>query len=116
MGLRNRHQYPALDYGLTASDQRETLTLAATHANICESAKGYGTVQGVTYACGSDNRISTTITATLGKAQVLPVTVTLDADSAYTLSAAAITIAAGLTTGSVTITAVNNKVTHPTTP
>ena len=101
-------QYPAIDYGMTAASQRAALTLSATHANICESSKGYGTVQGVTYACGSDNRTSTTITATLGAAEVLPVTVTLDTDSAYTLSAASITIAAGSTTGSVTITAVND--------
>ena len=101
-------QYPAIDYGMTAASQRATLTLSATHANICESAKGYGTVQGVTYACGSDNRTSTTITATLGAAEVLPVTVTLDTDAAYTLSAASITIAAGSTTGTVTITAVND--------
>ena len=103
-------QYPAIDYNLTAADQRATLTVTAGHANICESAKGYGSVSNVTYACGSDNRTSTTLTATLGAAQDLPVTLTLAANTAYTLSPTSITIAAGSTTGTATLTAVNNKV------
>ena len=106
-------QYPALKYGvLTAADQRATLTVSASPTTICESSKGYGTTQGVTYACGSDNTTSTTLTATLGAAQDLPVTITLTTNAAYTLGATSITIAAGSTAGmpaTVTLTAVNNK-------
>ncbi len=103
-------QYPAIDYGLTAADQRATLTVTFAHATICESAKGYGSVSNVTYACGSDNRTATTLTATLSPAQEVAVSIELDADLAvYTLGAPSLTIAAGSTTGTTTLTAVNNK-------
>ena len=100
-------QYPAVDYGLTAADQRATLTVAAARSAICETTDGSNT-----NACGSDNVISTTLTASIGAAQALPVTITIATNAAYTLSPASITINAGSTSGAagVTITADNNKV------
>ena len=104
-------QYPVLDYGLTAANQRAAVTISVSPTSICESAKGYGTTQGVTYACGTSNSITATVSAAISPKQELPVKITLDTNAAYTLSAATITIAAGSTTGSatVTLTAVNNK-------
>ena len=108
----NATQYPAIKYGLTADDQRPTVALAVANANICESDKGYGSVSNVTYACGSDNRHSTTVSASVSSALEYPVTVTLDTNAAYTLaSPSTITIAAGATsqTATVTLTADNDK-------
>ncbi len=99
-------QYPAIDYGLTASNQRATLTVTATPSTICETTKGSNSA-----ACGSSNVISSTISAALSTAQDLPVVVTITPDtSAYTLSATSITVNAGSTSGAatVTLTAVNN--------
>ena len=58
------------------------MTQALTHFTICETTKGSDT-----NACGSDNRISTTLTATLSPAQEVPVTLTFNTDAAvYTLT------------------------------
>ena len=89
-----------------------TVTWALGNATICESAKGYGSVSNVTYACGSDNRTSTSITPTLSAAWPTDLKYDFPADATkYTLSASTLTIPAGATTVTgVTITAVNNQV------
>ena len=74
-------QYPALDYGLTASAQRAAVTIAISPTSICESAKGTHT-----NACGASPVTSATLTATLSPAQDVPVTLALNTNTAvYTL-------------------------------
>ena len=94
-------QYPVLDYGLTAADQRVTVTLSASPITIWERA------------LATPSRVnSTTVTATLSEKLVNDVTVTM-ADTttdAYNLSSTTITITGGNTTGTTTLTAVNNRV------
>ena len=82
-------QYPVLKYGLTAADQRATVILTANPATICETTKGSDT-----NACGSDNVISTTISAAISPSQQVDVVVTLPANAAYTLGATTITVPA----------------------
>ena len=92
------NQYPTLDYGeLTADDQRPTLTLSVNPSTIWESNTG-----------GSTRATSSTLTATLSAEWSEDVTVTLPTNTAYTLSVATITISAGSTSGTATLTAVNN--------
>ena len=100
-------QYPVIDYGLAAANQRAAVTLAATPATICESPKG-------TTPCGNATPpISTTLTAAISPAQQVDVVVAITpSTSDFTLVApTSITIAAGAATGtgSVTLAAVNNK-------
>ena len=83
------------------------MTLTATPAAICESSKGSDA-----NACGASPVTSTIISAALSRTQQVDVTITLaQSASDYTLSATTITIAAGATTGSTTVTAtaVNNQ-------
>ena len=98
-------QYPVFKYGRTAGSQRPAVTLSVSPTSICETTKGSNT-----NACGANPVTSATLTATLNAAQKLPITVTFTPASpiAYSLSAATATIAAGATTASVTVTAVNN--------
>ena len=92
-------QYPVIKYGLTPADQRVTATLSASPTVIWERA------------LTNPSRVNqTTITATLSEALVNAVVVTLPTDAAYTLSSSTITIAAGSTTATTTLTAVNNRV------
>ena len=100
-------QYPVLDYGLTAADQRAAVTISVSPTTICESTKG-------TTPCSSTSPpTSTTVTAAISPAQQVDVVVAITpSTSEFTLGATkSITIAAGNTsgTGSVTLTAVNNK-------
>ena len=98
-------QYPVIDYGLTAADQRAAVTVAFSPTIICESSAGTNAS-----ACGTAVT-SSTMTATLSPAQEVPITLTFSTNAAvYTLSATTITIAAGATSGTLTVTAVNNKV------
>ena len=98
-------QYPVIDYGLTAADQRAAVTVAFSPTIICESSAGTNAS-----ACGTAVT-SSTMTATLSPAQEVPITLTFTPNpTVYTLSATTITIAAGHTSGTLTVTAVNNKV------
>ena len=103
-------QYPALDYGLTASAQRAAVTVAVSPTSICESSKGTDT-----NACGASPVTSSTLTATLSPAQDVPITLAFNTNTAvYTLKVgntdkSEITIAAGSTSGTITVGAVNNK-------
>ena len=98
-------QYPVLKFGLTPADQRATLSVSVSPNSICETTKGSDTA-----ACGASPVTSATLTATLSPAQEVPVTLTFNTDAAvYTLTGNPITIAAGQTIGTMTITAVNNK-------
>ena len=92
--------YPVLQYHLTIPPQRASVTLTVSPATIWESDTG-----------GSTRATSTTVTATLSGAWHHDVTITPAADAtAYTLGAAGVTINAGSTTGTTTLTAVNNFV------
>ena len=94
------NQYPTLKYGnQVASDQRAIVTLSASPSTIWESNVG-----------GSTRATSSTVTATLDTAWNVPVVVTLPTNAAYSWSASTITIAAGATTGTATLSAVNNYV------
>ena len=103
-------QYPVLDYGLTAADQRAAVTVAFSPTSICESSAGTNT-----NACGASPVTSSTMTVTISPAQEVPVTLTFSTNSAvYTLKSgntakSTITIAAGSTSGTLTVGAVNNK-------
>ena len=94
------HQYPTLKYSeLTADDQRVKVTLSVSPSTIWERA------------LTTPSRVNaSTVTATLDKAWNEPVVVTLPTNAAYSMSATTITIAAGSTTGTATLTAVNNFV------
>ena len=98
-------QYPVIKYGLTPADQRVTATLSASPTVIWERALPASQVPGNTARVNQ-----TTITATLSEALLNAVVVTLPTDAAYTLSSSTITIAAGSTTATTTLTAVNNRV------
>ena len=93
-------QYPVLKYGLTPADQRVTATLSASPTTIWERA------------LTNPSRVNvTTITATLSQALLNAVVVTLPTDAdVYTLGSSTLTIAAGSTTATTTLTAVNNRV------
>ena len=99
-------QYPVLKYGLTPADQRVTVTLSASPtpsgSGRCHQLPGHGP------------STQPTVTATLSEALLNAVVVTLPTADAYALSGgsagATITIAAGSTTGTKTLTAVNNRV------
>ena len=92
-------QYPVLKYGHTPADQRVTITLSANPSTIWERA------------LSTPSRVnSTTVTATLSEALVNDVTVTMADTTAYTFSSTTITITGGSTTGTTTLTAVNNRV------
>ena len=92
-------QYPVLKYGHTPADQRVTVTFSASPTTIWERA------------LSTPSRVNaTTVTATLSEALVNDVTVTPPTADAYTLGSTTITITAGQTTGTVTLTAVNNRV------
>ena len=102
-------QYPALDYGLTAADQRASVTLAVNPATICETTKGTDA-----NACGASPVTASTLTATISPAQEVPITLDisetateyrLKSGSTYTTE---LVIAAGSTTGTLTVEAVNN--------
>ena len=103
-------QYPVLDYGLTAADQRAAVTVAFSPTSICESSAGTNT-----NACGASPVTSSTMTATISPAQEVPVTLTFSTNAAvYTLKSgntakSTITIDAGSTSGTLTVGAVNNK-------
>ena len=90
-------QYPVLKYNLTIPPQRASVTLSLSPATIYESNVG-----------GSTRDTTSTVTATLSGAWHNDVTVTPLVDASYTLSAATITITAGSTSGTTTLTAVNN--------
>ena len=96
----NTSQYPVLKYGAHQPlNQRHTITLSANPATIWERA------------LTTPSRVNAaTVTARLNKTHTSALTVTLPTDASYTLSASTITIAAGSTTGTVTLTAVNNYV------
>ena len=92
-------QYPVLKYGLTVTDQRRTLTISASPTTIWERA------------LTTPSRVNAaTVTVTLDKAVTNALVVTLPTGTAYTLSASTVTIAGGSTSGTVTLTAVNNFV------
>ena len=93
-------QYPTLKYqSQTAADQRIEVTLSVSPATIWERA------------LTTPSRVNAaTVTATLDRAWNEDVVVTLPTNAAYTLSAATVTIAAGATTSTATLTAVNNFV------
>ena len=103
-------QYPAIKHGLTAADQRAAVTVAFSPTSICESSAGTNT-----NACGASPVTSSTMTATISPAQEVPVTLTFSTNAAvYTLKSgntakSTITIAAGSTSGTLTVGAVNNK-------
>ena len=103
--------YPVLQYHLTIPPQRATITMSANRTTICESAKGTDT-----NACGASPQTSATITATLANAWHADVTVTLPTNAAYTLSSATISLPAGATSATATLTAVNNKTQVATDP
>ena len=102
-------QYPALDYGLTAADQRASVTVAVSPTSICETTKGTDT-----NACGASPVTSATLTATISPAQEVPVTLAVNETAAtYRLKSGStyttdLVIAAGSTTGTLTVEAVNN--------
>ena len=98
-------QYPVLDFGSqVVSKQRATLTITASHTTIWERADtGLGRVN------------VSTITATLSGAWEDDVAVTLPSGADHTLSASTITIAAGSTSGTATLTAVDDT-TNQTSP
>ena len=93
-------QYPALDYGpIAATGQRPTVTLSVSPSTIWERA------------LNSPSRVNaSTVTATLSGKWNEDVLVMLPTNAAYTTSATTITIASGATTGTATLTAVNNFV------
>ena len=87
--------YPVLQYHLTIPPQRASVTLSLSTSTIWERA------------LTTPSRVnSATVTATLSGAWHNPVTVTPLADAAY--SVGALTIAAGATTTTATLTAANN--------
>ena len=102
-------QYPALDYGLTAADQRASVTVAVSPTTICETTKGTDA-----NACGASPVTSATLTATISPAQEAPVTLEVNETAAeYKLKSGNtyttdLVIAAGATTGTLTVEAVNN--------
>ena len=104
-------QYPVLKFGLTAADQRAAITLTLSRTNICETTKGSDT-----NACGSNNVTSATLTAALSPAQPVPVTVDIaEVAASYTLQHnGTFTFAAGDTSKTMTVTAVNNTTNAPT--
>ena len=92
------NQYPTLKYGSqVAGDQRATVTLSASPSTIWESNTG-----------DSTRATSSTVTATLDTAWDEDVVITPPPNAAYSWSADTITIAAGATTATATLTAVNN--------
>ena len=92
------NQYPALKFGAhAAADQRAAVTLSLSPDTIWESNTG-----------SSTRATTSTLTATLDRAWNQNVAVTVPTNAAYTSSATTITIAAGATTGTATLTAVNN--------
>ena len=92
------NQYPVLKHGAhAAADQRATVTLSVSPATIWESNAG-----------SSTRATASTLTATLDRAWNEDVAVTVPTNAAYTSSATTITISAGSTTGTATLTAVNN--------
>ena len=92
-------QYPVLKYGHTAADQRVTISLSASPPVIWERA------------LSTPSRAnSTTITATLSEKLVNDVVVTMATTSAYTFTSATTTITGGSLTGTLTLTAINNRV------
>ena len=102
-------QYPALDYGLTAADQRASIAIAVSPTTICETTKGTDA-----NACGASPVTASTLTATISPAQEVPITLDiseipaeyrLKSGSTYTTE---LVIAAGATTGTLTVEAVNN--------
>ena len=87
------YQYPVLKYGdLDVEMQRPTVTLSLDPSSISETDG------------------ETTLTATQDRTANLATTLTISAspDTAVNLSSTSLTIAAGSTTGSITITAVDN--------
>ncbi len=89
-------QYPVVDYkSLPTSDQRSTVTITANPVVIYENVGGPTT---------------STITATLNAVRTSSVTVTLPTNTAYTTTPSnrQIVIPHGLTSGTLTLTAVNN--------
>ena len=109
--------YPVLKYGLTANNQRGTVTLAISPTTICETTAGSDTT-----ACGSDNVTTATITPTVTGRFFETTTVTLAPTCAInnvsqttsdcaTLAASsfAITTAGAVTPATITVTAVNDK-------
>ena len=99
-------QYPVLQYGshVASEQQPATFTLAASPTSICESSKGSNA-----NACGANPVTSTTVTATLDLAKTYDITITLPTNAAYTPNAPSIVVAAGTTTKTLTLTAVNNR-------
>ncbi len=93
------NQYPTLKYSSQVSaDQPRTVTLSVSPTTIWERA------------LTTPSRVNTaTVTATLDKKWNAPVVVTLPTNAAaYTMNPLTITIPAGSTTGTSTLTAVNN--------
>ncbi len=107
-------QYPVLDYGLTAADQRASVTVAVSPTSICETTKGTNT-----NACGASPVTSATLTATISPAQEESVTLVVNETAAeYRLKSGStptteLTIAAGSTTRTLTVEAVNNTTDAP---
>ena len=109
--------YPVLKYGLTPNNQRATVTLAISPANICETTAGSDST-----ACGSDNVTTATITPTVTGTFFDATTITLTptcainnvsqtAGSCAALGASSFSISTSgaVTPAAITVTSVNDK-------